>query len=90
MNAKKVIDLEPLDLMSEVTSRDQQMDNAVEKAYRRGVAQALNMAFDTPELRTAEACDLAMEMRYDLETYPMFSLHDLIKAVRVQNERSTD
>jgi hypothetical protein len=56
-------------------------NNKVEKAYRKGVAQALNMAYDHKELRTPEACDLVMEMRCDFDRYPDFSLDMLIAEV---------
>lgn len=54
-----MINIKPL---SELEPKSEEYYIALEKAFRRGFADALNAAYNDPTLRSAEAADVSMEM----------------------------
>ena len=59
--------------MSEVKTPNERHFIALEKAFRRGFAAALNAAHGDSALRSAEAADIAMEMVRESGNYTSYN-----------------
>ena len=55
---------------------------STERAYRRGVHQALTMAADEPALLTDEALNIVYDMRFDIKHDYACFLHTVLKKLR--------
>ncbi len=63
-------------------------EETVERAYRRGVHQALSFAADHPRLLSEEALEIVFDMRHEIEKdYPCF-LHRVLKQLTPPGERT--